>query len=188
MTHSNQYKHETPPHKNRLSYAGIGARITPENIQQIMHKVAKFMETQNWVLRSGAADGADKAFESGVRNDHNKEIFLPWGRFNGSSSPFTQSLPEAFDVAQNHIVYWSQLSEGAKKLHARNAHQIMGRFLDDPVKVVICWTGRGQTIGGTASAIKIARSLNIPVLNLGSLELKEFTEQLGNIIDVYKPI
>ena len=46
-------------------YAGVGSRDTPEHILNIMHHIGAYLATQGWVLRSGAASGADAAASSG---------------------------------------------------------------------------------------------------------------------------
>ena len=59
-------------------YAGIGSRRrTPDHILRIMTLLAFKLEGLGFVLRSGGAQGCDKAFESGVKLDANKEIFRP---------------------------------------------------------------------------------------------------------------
>lgn len=37
-----------------------------------------FIRKEGCILRSGGAEGADTAFENGVRSLYNKEIYLPW--------------------------------------------------------------------------------------------------------------
>jgi hypothetical protein len=61
------------------SYAGIGSRETPADVMALMGRVAARLEVLGWTLRSGAAQGADQAFEAGVSSK--KEIFLPWKGF-----------------------------------------------------------------------------------------------------------
>lgn len=153
-------------HANRSKYAGIGSRQTPPHICTFFKNLASILEENDFVLRSGAADGADSAFESGIKNPDNKEIFLPWESFNNHSSNMFPN-DECFRIAEHFHPKWSKLSSGAKKLHARNIKQILGDDLDDPVDFVLCWTIDGETIGGTATAIKLAESLDVPVLNFG---------------------
>jgi hypothetical protein len=58
------------------------------------------------------------------------------------------------------------LSYGAKKLMARNCHQVLGQDLKTPVDFIVCWTKNGNINGGTGQALRIAKKLNIPVYNL----------------------
>ena len=166
-----------------MIYAGIGARQTPKNIMDIMFNFANFMAKHNHVLRSGAADGADKAFEAGCDiSKGSKEIYLPWEGFNNNVSPlFTIDKP-AFDLAKQYHPAWSKLSLAAQKLMARNSYQILGRNLKLPVDFVVCWTKDGYNLGmprsvesgGTGQAIEIALCNEIKVYNLYNPEdLKE---------------
>ena len=54
------------------TYAGIGSRETPAEIQAQMNEVAKELEAAGYTLRSGNAEGADKAFE-GVNQNPGKD-------------------------------------------------------------------------------------------------------------------
>ena len=47
-------------------YAGIGSRKTPKDICELMTRVARYLYFKGYTLRSGAADGADTAFEIGA--------------------------------------------------------------------------------------------------------------------------
>ena len=157
------------------AYAGIGSRKTPQNILYQMTQIAKGLSECSWILRSGGADGADKAFEAGATK---KDIFLPTG-----------DIPDlAFEIAELYHPCWNELrSEFVKRLHARNTQQILGATLDIPAKFVVCWTPCGtetahttKETGGTGQAIRIANAYRIPVFNLaneGRLEqVKEFCD------------
>ena len=56
-------------------FAGIGSRETPQDILKLMTKSAYRLEQLGYVLRSGGARGADKAFELGVMNLKNRRIY-----------------------------------------------------------------------------------------------------------------
>ena len=67
---------------------------------------------------------------------------------------------------------WSRCSKSVRSLHARNAHEILGADLDDPVSFVVCWTpdgsidGASRQSGGTGQALRIAALYSVPVFNL----------------------
>ncbi len=151
------------------AYAGIGARATPASVCEAMRLKALTLQERGYILRSGGADGADLAFESGVTDPSMKEIFIPWKGFNGSDSRLFNQHPEAFRIAKEHTSYWSSLSDGVKKIKARNVHQVLGKNLEDPSAFVLCWTPDGKIVGGTGLAISIAMKYNIPVFNIGSI-------------------
>jgi len=147
-------------------YTGVGSRETPAIVKAFMSVVASMLETSGYILRSGGADGADNAFESGVTVVANKEIWVPWLGFNKSKSLLLPS-DDAYTLASTIHPVWNQLKPGAKSLHARNCHQVMGKDLNTPSRFVLCWTENAEVKGGTATAIKLALNNNIPVLNFG---------------------
>lgn len=157
-------------------YAGVGSRETPPEVLQEMSRLAECLAIAGWVLRSGAAPGADSAFEAGVHAASNDmlEIYLPWKGFAGHKSALYGTTTESLVMAETFHPAWGRLSDAAKKLHARNCHQILGLNLDDPVKFVVCWTPdgceskrtRSRESGGTASAIVIGEKHGSLVFNL----------------------
>lgn len=152
---------------NRI-YAGIGARATPGNILKVMEGLAVTLAHEGYMLRSGAAEGADQAFERGCDLAKGpKEIFLPWKGYNGHMSPHYHPTPDAMRLALDHHPAKFLLKQGAAKLHGRNSHILMGLRCDTPVAFVICWTEQGRIWGGTGQALRIAEAKDIPVFNLG---------------------
>jgi len=164
-------------------YAGIGSRKTPEDICCHMAMAATQLAEHGFILRSGAAPGADAAFERGVFDDSMKQIFLPWPRYNKHPSPYSDPLDEAHSIAQHFHPAWSSLTQGVQKLMARNVHQILGPSLNEPVSFVICWTPNGSGSGGTGQAIRIAQASHIPVFDLGAMPLEEAAQRINSIID-----
>ena len=152
-----------------IYYAGVGSRETPPDILEMMANFAYHMAGKQIILRSGHADGADKAFEMGCDlNYGRKEIYLPWPGFNDSTSEFVGPTNEAFTMASEHVPHWKNMrNHAARKLHARNMHQVLGYGLNSPVLFVMCWTQEGKLKGGTATAIRVAHARGIPVFNLG---------------------
>lgn len=158
------------------SYSGIGSRQAPSNILDLMSRVAVRLARRGYVLRSGAADGSDRAFEAGAREvGGGCEVFLPWRAFNGSASPlFNLPLDEQASLiaSQSHPT-WGGLKPPVRKLHTRNAYQVLGRDLNDPVEFVACWTPDGAETaeetspdtGGTGTAIRVADLFRVPVIN-----------------------
>jgi hypothetical protein len=175
-----------------MYYTGIGSRETPATILATMTALALKLEHDGWILRSGAAPGADSAFEEGVQA---KDIYLPWPGFQGSTSLFQGPKPEAFEIAAPHHPYWDKLSFPVKKLMARNAHQVLGTQLDSPSDFIVCWTPDGcksqaertSSTGGTGLAISLADSLGIPVFNLRNTDdLSTITSWISNGIPEQK--
>lgn len=157
-----------------MTYAGIGSRQTPSDILLVMEDFAYAVALDQAVLRSGGAEGADTAFEFGaVIGSGVREIYLPWSGFNGlTDGALHEPTVAAFQLAEHYHPGWKYLSRGAKSLIARNGHQVLGKNLDDPVSMVVCWTpdgsldGRGKKSGGTGQALRIASDRGIDVYNL----------------------
>ena len=150
-----------------LYYTGIGSRKTPKDILSLITKISLYLSKKGYILRSGGAEGADKAFEEGVLGEL-KEIYLPWPNFNNNEAIFTPISQEALKMAEKFHPYWINLKEGAKKLQARNCYQVLGKDLNKPSSFVICWTPGGKETGGTAQALRIAKEHNIKIFNLGN--------------------
>lgn len=161
-----------------LEFAGIGSRKAPEAMLRWAMAIGAELCRRNLILRSGAADGMDRAFEDGCDSVSvfNKEILLPWKLYNGHPSRFYEPTPEAHRIASLVHPRWHALTEPVRRLHARNSHIILGRDCRSPVAFIVCWTPRGEMVGGTAQALKIAERLNIPVYNLAKLALERRIE------------
>jgi len=152
-------------------YAGIGSRQTPPDVLDLMERLARKLRDTGFVLRSGAADGADKAFERGAAGV--AEIYLPWPNFNGSGSSHWTICTAALEMAEDHHPAWEKCTAAARKLHARNCYQILGSDLNTPVKFVLCWH---NDTGGTLQAVRVAESHEIQVFNLRDAGTRERVE------------
>lgn len=175
-------------------YAGIGSRETPDQVLGLMTKLGTRLEELGLILRSGAADGADSAFEQGVQNPTKKEIFLPWNGFSGRSSmepgiviqASKSTELQAMEIAATHHPMWEACKPGARMLHTRNVYQVLGIDLFSPSSFIVCWTVRGLGAGGTGQAIRIAKHYDIPVFDLGLPDQNDVLLKLGSFIETLK--
>ena len=173
-----------------MNYTGIGSRETPVEFIKMFKSLAKWLAEEGHVLRSGGAGGADSAFEIGCDvGNGEKEIYLPWYKFNNNVSKFILS-PEhdikAFEIAKKFHPAWDKLSDGGKKLQARNSFQVLGNTLDTPSDFIICWTKGGQGNGGTGQALRIAKAYNIPIFDCGfSSDMVEVRQRLWEFLQKY---
>ena len=161
-------------HQHTLAryYTGVGSRKTPASVLALMTRLAQTLASAGWTLRSGAADGADAAFEAGAGRA--AEIYLPWRGFNRHTSPLHEVTPDALMLAAEVHPVWDRLSDAARKLHARNCYQVLGSKLCRPSTFLVCWTPDGATsaqectrdTGGTATAIRLADRFGVPTFNL----------------------
>lgn len=163
--------------EGRRRYAGIGSRQTPAPVLEQMSKIGAAMAEAGWLLRSGAAHGADSAFENGAADaGGDREIWIPWDRYNDRTPDDGPAIRIARHNHANRAVAsrrhprWNALGAGAQKLMVRNVHQILGDdpASPDPVDLVICWTPGGNGSGGTGMALRLAADQGIPVVDLGA--------------------
>ncbi len=171
-------------------FTGIGSRETPDNILDMMTRIGKALCDRGYRLRSGGARGADTAFYQGVRQSHRFrevgcEIFLPFDRFRVDNYTTLVEDPEEgiWNFGNFDPATWEHakaialkarggdggLNRGGIALHTRNAAQVLGGGLNHPSRHVICWAKpfpNGRISGGTNTAVQIAITRHIPVINL----------------------
>ncbi len=168
-----------------LTYAGIGARATPEVVLSDMTVMAGWLARTGWHLASGGAAGADSAFAAGAPAGQ-RTVWLPWRGYNGRRGPDCRVLSAVAMVASMEVAAglhpaWDRCSPAVRKLHARNAAVVTGGNLDRPVHAVVAWSAEGRAEGGTGMAIRIAEARGIPVFNLGSMSPRAVCERLLEI-------
>lgn len=160
-------------------YAGIGSRKTPEWVLAKMTYIANTLAKAGYILNSGAAPGADTAFELGAGSK--AQIFVPWDGFQDHKLIYPIHK-ECYEIAQPLHPAWDKLPNSVRSLMARNVLQVLGKDLKEPVDFVICWTpdavfrheDRTYHTGGTGLAISVASINNIPVFNLADDFHREF--------------
>ena len=148
-------------------WSGIGARKTPIELHPFVTEVADLFARSGWTMRSGGADGFDSWCEAATPPEQ-REVHLPWQDYNDNPSPLFGVDDQALALAETMHPAWSQCSLHARKLHARNCYEILGRELNAPSRVVITWTPRGELVGGTATALRLAVLHGVETINLGA--------------------
>jgi hypothetical protein len=138
-------------------WTGVGSRRAPESVRPLFVNIARRFAFGpiGWTLRSGGADGPDTwcEVETPVRQ---REIYRP-----------DDVCDRALKIAASVHPAWDRCNEYARLLHGRNAYQVLGRSLDAPSRVLVCWTPDGETVGGTATAIRLAELHEVETINLG---------------------
>jgi len=167
------------------TYAGVGSRQTPANVQQVMGRVALVLGKNGKHLNTGNAKGADTAFATGARGK--KTIYTP-------KDATDQTRTIAKEVHPNP----KSLSGYVLDLQARNTNQVFGKDLDTPVDFLLAWTPNGETradqryyggkddpnnTGGTGQAIALADLKGIPVINMKNIG---WLEELGKVAGLSK--
>lgn len=145
----------------------------PNSYNEVIGDICNFLISEGYILRSGGAMGADRAFEEAYKvlgGDY--EIYLPWDGMNDlyedGERYFVVKEQEYFDIAKRYHPAWGKLKSGARKMMARNSQQMIGNN-GIKSKFVICYTPDGKEIGGTAQMLRMANSdeYNTPIFNLG---------------------
>lgn len=163
-----------------IPYAGVGSRKTPPKALREIETLGQALARRGYLLRSGAAPGADAAWERGaIAGGGRCEIFLPWRGFEKHASHLVlQRLPsftQAMAIASRHHPTWYDLSQGEQKLMGRDVLQVLGADCASPVRFLICWAPRSgfdpagnlvNVAGGTGQAVRVAAHLRIPTFNL----------------------
>lgn len=134
-------------------YAGIGSRKTPKRVLKVFKELSTIFENKEYILRSGGAEGADKAFEEGTDR---KIIYRP-------EDATEAAIKKASEIHPN----WGKCNDYTRKLMGRNVMIILGKDLNKPVEFVVCWTEGGKIVGGTGFGIRLAQLNDIPVHNFG---------------------
>lgn len=183
-----------------LYYTGVGSRDTPKTQCEVLKICGSRLSHGRYTLRSGGAEGADTAFETGalqhlVRSPKQLiDIYLPWDGFEGRKKSLNYHIPEdchplvwqeATRIAKDIHPDWDACSKGAKTLHTRNVFQVLGHTLDEPSKFLICWAlvdRKGVPKGGTATAWKIAKAHDVKCFNINTtfdvFELEDYLKEL----------
>lgn len=172
-------------------YAGVGSRRTPANIEQCIELISEFLtKDKSYRLLTGDATGADAAFTRGAMKalkalgsrELAPEIYVA-----------NDATPKAIQIARELHPAPQYLKDYALKLMARNAFQVFGPKLDNPVDFVLCWTPDGcesdqtrtRDTGGTGQAISLASLKGIPVINLGRPgRLEQIAEEHGLVLPI----
>ena len=151
-----------------LYYTGVGARKLPKCEVPRLRHVARVLESRGWLLRSGGAYGSDAAFESGVLDSNNTEIYLPKPGYNGHPSALHTVGADALALAKRFHTHWHKLGEFGQLAAGRNCYQVLGADLQTPSTFVACWTPHARVVGGTGFTIRLALAHTIPVFNFAA--------------------
>jgi len=171
------------------SYAGIGSRNISKEETETITQIANRL-SEDYVLYSGNADGADIAFQTG--SDGACVVFLPWKDFNLNHYNHQDAImivPEITYENDNSVDEFHPCPEAlgikSRAFMRRNYHQVMGY---DPLNLpivdfVICcadYSGNNDVKGGTGQAVRIAKSKNIPIINIRKKQWQKELERILN--------
>lgn len=169
-----------------MIYAGVGSREAPDDILVVMENFARFAALRGDTLSTGAAYGADEAFMSGARSVHGSKatIYAPWDGYLTTARvlPYwyvsTSVCARSLLLASQVHPAWDRCSDKAKRLHARNGYVVLSLSLRTPVDFIVAWTQDGRLVGGTGQALRIAKTHDVPILNLGKFDAGQSEDRL----------
>lgn len=179
------------------AFTGVGARKNvPPDILGLMRRAGAALAAAGFLLRSGAAEGSDSAFEAGVLEAGGAtEIYLPEAGFRGHASPLViERMPRYADakvLAQWHYKKWAGADRFTRNCMTRNVMQVVGAELVDPSSFLICWGPNPEFVngelvnvaGGTGQAVRLARTFNVPRFHLG---VPEHAARIQKYVDAYE--
>lgn len=173
-------------------YTGIGSRETPIDIQQLMTEIAMYLRAEGWTLRTGSGSRADKSYQ--IAAGENKEVYVPWDNFYpgqvGITSLTEESSRMAHDIwkfrEQKGLVptdgsisgKWEDLHPGTKAMLAKAMCMLLGKNLNTPSDMVICWTPGAKIVGISSHVICLAVFKHIPVFNLAEYETEVIVREM----------
>jgi len=162
-------------------YTGIGSRNISAREQRIIKLIAQLLREKGFIVYSGNAKGADIAFQEG--SDGECLISLPWSGFNKYlydyenrsidrlivPNVYTPDFKDGLDSVEVFHHNPKKLDDRGKRLMVRNYYQVTGFNNYPKSEIVICCADeddRGRVMGGTGQAVRIAKSMKIPVINI----------------------
>ena len=169
-------------------FAGIGSRDTPEKYLKILETTSRaIVKTNRLRLRSGHAQGADRACEIGAKGF--ADIYLPWKNYGIKSYktdpgmqvigqtiiPAKNSYPNMIKIAQFMCDLvgrksFDEMNHGIQLLMQRNVNQIIGHTAPAEIsRLVLCYS---PETGGTGYATALARYLKVPIVNVLGKDLE----------------
>lgn len=165
------------------AFAIIGTRDPDVAQAQVAYRLAwAIVHLGQHFVHTGAAYGIDQRAMEGT-SGKNLKVFLPWSTYNTNIIP-DLSVRVVYDPSIHR--HWTssvnryhpaanRLSRGAFALHARNYGIVEG------VSAVVALP-REDGEGGTGQGIRIAKSLNIPVIQINRGSITDMPRLLGRTL------
>lgn len=139
---------------------------------------AKYLDEIGYTLRSGGAVGSDFCFEIGATEP---DVYVVNSKVvpNSKHKGIVPDLEAYRDVVKQCCLHYNRISsQYAKDLHTRNICQVIGHDPNNIIKsdFLLCYTDKGEYVGGTTTAIRCAERFDIPIFNFGKYEMLDESE------------
>lgn len=155
-------------------YGGIGSRKLNDGEIGRCFDIGKQRALESWILRTGAAKGADQAFAEGALVVRGRVVLcLPWASYEKAWVEWAQRHgaevevlrnrdQEAWDSVTQYHPAASRLTRGVRAMHARNFVILRG------CEECIAWPKKDKygKYGGTGQGMRIAEAAGVALWNL----------------------
>lgn len=154
--------------------ACIGSRRLSAEQAERCRQVGARLAGLGALVVSGGAEGADLAFVEGALEAGGKALcVLPWSSYNAALIPdgcerlvFNPAVHQDWlEMAREQHPAWGRLSQGARRLHARNSGILVGEAPSQRVSAVIAQRAADRR-GGTEQGLRLARALGVRLIDL----------------------
>lgn len=160
-----------------LIYGGVGSRDTPTHACEAMERIGVALCKRGWMLRSGGAIGADRAFQRGAEAV-DRTLLEVFNAYDAVGHVW------AHQDAAAHQPGWEGCNGSARLLLARNSLIVRGHDMQTHILFLVCWTERGQVIGGTGQTMRVCASAGIPIFNLWNPECEKLVLEFARLIEL----
>lgn len=159
-------------HGERVACIG-SRRLSAGQVERCRQTGARLAERGALVV-SGGAEGADLSFVEGALEAGGRALcVLPWASYNSALIPagcerlvFNPAVHQRWlALARQQHPVWDRLSQGARRLHARNTGILLGEAPDERVSAVVAQRAADRR-GGTEQGLRLARVLDIRIIDL----------------------
>jgi hypothetical protein len=164
--------------------ACIGSRETPSDILAWMTAMGGQFVRSGYRIITGNAPGADQAWAAGGNKIDPAKVTLclPWASFENRAVHFQNTirvLADKMTDVERHRYYdvaaavhpaWEHMTPGGQRLHARNA------MIVQEARLVFGYCTASS--GGTLSAFRIAREMQIPCYDVSERSVRAKVDEL----------
>lgn len=152
--------------------ACVGRRDLSERTAELLHRIGQQLAAQGRTIVSGNATGSDQAYAAGANavKPTLVELWLPWPGFERTAIVIGNVVriceqARCFEIAAAHHPAWDRLSQGARRLFARNVGIVEGADI-----VLALPNHQKPGGGGTGHAMRLARAMEKRVVDLATEE------------------
>lgn len=153
-----------------LTLTLVGSRRAPFYIRQEAIELGEAFSELGYKARSGGALGMDTYWLC----QYDPELATVYRHDDRSYDARTVNttrlgaFDEAIDIINRIVPHIAYMDATARLLHYRNAFQVLGDDLRSPSDYLLYWSPlkNGVPVGGTKTAVLLAKRVGIPVLHL----------------------